>query len=112
MASLYWDFRDELLTDDGLLLKGPRIVIPSCLCEEYLERLHYSHLSARKIQEKARQHLYWPGLDADITEYIRRCQKICKAHPPKEPLQAHDVSHQPWERIAMDHFYRNNRLYL
>ena len=28
MARAYWDFRDELSTDDGLLLKGPRIVIP------------------------------------------------------------------------------------
>ena len=36
MARAYWDFRDELSTDDGLLLKGPRIVIPSCLREEYL----------------------------------------------------------------------------
>ena len=58
MARVYWDFRDELSTDDGLLLKGPRIVIPSCLCEEYLERLHYGHLSAQKVQENARQHLY------------------------------------------------------
>ena len=113
MARAYWDFRDELSTDDGLLLKGPRIVIPSCLCEEYLERLHYGHLSASKIQDNARQHLYWPGLDADITDYVRRCQEcIKKAHPPKEPLQAHDVPSQPWERIAMDHFYQNGRLYL
>ena len=113
MARAYWDFRDELSTDDGLLLKGPRIVIPSCLREEYLERLHYGHLSASKIQENARQHLYWPGLDADITDFVRRCQEcIKKAHPPKEPLQAHDVPTQPWERIAMDHFYQNGRLYL
>ena len=113
MARAYWDFRDELSTDDGLLLKGPRIVIPSCLREEYIERLHYGHLSASKIQDNARQHLYWPGLDADITDYVRRCQEcIKKAHPPKEPLQAHDVPSQPWERIAMDHFYQNGRLYL
>ena len=113
MARAYWDFRDELSTDDGLLLKGPRIVIPSCLHEEYLERMHYGHLSASKIQDNARQHLYWPGLDADITDYVRRCQEcIKKAHPPKEPLQAHDVPSQPWERIAMDHFYQNVRLYL
>ena len=26
----YWDQRDELSTDDGLLMKGPRIVIPGC----------------------------------------------------------------------------------
>ena len=113
MARTYWDFRDKLSTDDGLLLKGPRIVIPSCLCEEYLERLHYGHLSARKIQENARQHLYWPRLDADITDFVRRCQEcIKKAHPPKEPLQAHDVPQQPWKRIAMDHFYFNGKLYL
>ena len=113
MARAYWNFRDELSTDDGLLLKGPRIVIPSCLCEEYLERLHYGHLSARKVQENARQHLYWPGLDADITDYVQRCQEcIKKAHPPKEPLQAHDVPSQPWEHIVMDHFYHSGRLYL
>ena len=40
MARAYWDFRDQLSTDEGLLLMGPRIVIPSCLHEEYLERLH------------------------------------------------------------------------
>ena len=113
MARAYWDFRDELSTDYGLLLKGPHIVILSCLHEEYLERLHYGHLSARKVQENARQHLCWPGLDADITDYMRRCQEcIRKAHPPREPLQAHDVPSQPWECIAMDHFYYSSRLYL
>ena len=106
MARVYWDFRDKLSTDDGLLLKGPRIVIPSCLQEEYLERLHYGHISARKVQENARQHLYWPILDADIADYIQRCQEcIKKTHAPKEPLQAHDLPAQPWEHIAMDHFY-------
>ena len=113
MARAYWDFRDELSTNDGLLLKGPHIVIPSCLREKYLERMHYGHLSASKIQDNGRQHLYWPRLDADITDYVRRCQEcIKKTHPPKEPLQAHDVPSQPWERITMDQFYQNGRLYL
>ena len=53
MARAYWDFRDQLSTDKGLLLMGPRIVIPSCLWEEYLQRLHQGHLSATKVQ-----HLY------------------------------------------------------
>ena len=38
MARAYWDFRDQLSTDEGLLLMGPRIVILSCLREEYLQR--------------------------------------------------------------------------
>ena len=113
MARVYWDFRDQLSTDEGLLLMGPRIVIPSCLHEEYLQRLHQGHLSATKVQQNACQHLYWPGLDADIADYTRRCQEcICWSQPPKEPLQAHDVPQEPLERIAMDYFYMNGRLYI
>ena len=113
MARAYWDFRDQLSTDEGLLLMGPRIVIPSCLREEYLERLYQGHLSATKVQQNARQHLYWPGLDADIADYTRRCQECIRwSQPPKEPLQAHDVPQEPWERIAMDYFYMNGRWYI
>ena len=113
MARAYWDFRDQLSTDEGLLLMGPRIVIPSCLHEEYLGRLHQGHLSATKVQQNTHQHLYWPGLDADIVDYTRRCQEcICQSQPPKEPLQAHNVPQKPWKRIDMDYFYMNSRLYI
>ena len=92
---------------------GPRIVIPSCLHEEYLERLHQGHLSSTKVQQNAHQHLIWPGLDADIADYTRRCQEcIRQSQPPKGPLQAHNVPQEPWERIAMDYFYMNGRLYI
>ena len=105
--------RDQLSTDEGLLLMGPHIVILSCLWEEYLEKLHQGHLSATKVQQNACQHLYWPGLDADIIDYTRRCQEcICWSLPPKQPLQAHDVPQQPYEHIAMDYFYVNGRLYV
>ena len=91
----------------------PCIVILSCLWEEYPEKFYQGHLSATKVQQNAYQHLYWPGLDADIIDYMRRCQE-CIHHslPPKEPLQAHDVPQQPWEHIAMDYFYVNGRLYV
>ena len=66
-----------------------------------------------KVQQNAYQHLSRPGLDADIVDYVWRCQEcVCWAHPPKEPLQAHDVPQQSWECIAMDHFYVNGRLYV
>ena len=57
--------------------------------------------------------MYWPGLDADIVDYTRRCQECIKqSHPPKEPLQAHNVPQQSWEPIAMDYFYVNGKLYI
>ena len=67
----------------------------------------------QKSQQNAHQHLYWPGLDADIIDYTRRCQEcICQSFPPKEPLQAHDVPQQPRKHIVMDYFYVNGRLYI
>ena len=67
----YWDFRDEISRDDGLLLKGPRLIIPGDLQEEYLSRLHEGHLSTNKVQENAKQHMYWTGIDADIEDYTK-----------------------------------------
>ena len=54
LARRYWDFRDELSTHDGMLRKGPRLIIPEELQEEYLSRLHEGHLSASKVQEKCK----------------------------------------------------------
>ena len=58
MAKYYWDFRDELSTDEGLLLKGPSLIIPAALRESYLQHLHEGHLSASKTVLNARQHMF------------------------------------------------------
>ena len=78
MAKYYWDFRDELSTDEGLLLKGPSLVIPAALRESYLQHLHEGYLSASKVLSNARQHMFWPGMEADIKDYMRRCQVCIK----------------------------------
>ena len=103
LARRYWDFRDELSTDDGMLLKGPRLIIPGELQEEYLSSLHKGHLSASKVQENAKQHMYWTGIDADIEDYTKRCQECIKrSQVPKEPLQPHDIPEDPWRKLGID----------
>ena len=105
LARRYWDFRDKLSTDDGMLLKGPRLIIPGELQEEYLSRLHEGHLSANKVQENAKQHMYWTGIDADIEDYTKRCQECIKrSQVPKEPLQPHDIPEGPWRKLGIDYF--------
>ena len=109
----YWDFRDELSTDDGLLLKGLRLIISGELQEEYLHCLHKGHLSANKVQENAREHMYWIGIDADIEDYTKRCQKCIKRFQiAKEPLQPHDIPEGPWRKLGMDYFNFNGNSYV
>ena len=91
VAKYYWDFRDKLSTDEGLLLKGPSLVIPAALRESYLQCLHKGHLSASKVLSNARQHIFWPGMEADIKDYTRRCQVCIKrSRPARELLQPHE----------------------
>ena len=113
LARRYWDFRDELSTDDGLLLKGLRLVIPGELHEEYLQRLHEGHLSSNKVQENAREHMYWIGINADIEDYTKRCQECIKrSQTAKEPLQPHDIPEGPWRKLGMDYFHFNGNTYV
>ena len=113
LARRYWDFRDELSTDDGMLLKGPRLIIPGELQEEYLSRLHEGHLSASKVQENAKQHMYWTGIDADIEDYTKRCQECIKrSQVAKEPLQPHAIPEGPWRKIGIDYFTFDGNSYV
>ena len=113
LAQRYWDFRDELSVDDGLLLKGPRYVIPRELQEEYLSCLHKGHLSANKVQENAKEHMYWTGINADIEDYTKRCQEcINQSQVAKEPLQPHDILEGPWRKLGMDYFNFSGNSYV
>ena len=109
----YWDFRDELSTDDGMLLKGPRLIIPGELQEEYLSCLHEGHLSASKVQENAKQHMYWTGIHADIEDYTKWCQECIKrSQVAKEPLQPHDIPEGPWRKLGIDYFAFDGNSYV
>ena len=113
MARAYWDFRDQLSTDEGLLLMGPRIghsVLPlGGVSSKTPPGPSLSHQGTAECLSTP----ILPGLDADIADYTRRCQEcIRRSQLPKEPLQAHEVPQEPWERIVMDYFYMNGRLYI
>ena len=40
----YWDMSDELGIENGLLIKGEKIVIPTVLCDQFLADLHEGHV--------------------------------------------------------------------
>ena len=46
VAHNYWDFRDELLIEGDLLMKGERIIIPTSCRDSILANLHKSHEGA------------------------------------------------------------------
>ena len=97
----------------GLLLKGPSLVIPVVLRESYLHCLHKGHLSASKVKSNAKQHMFWPGMEADIKDYTRQCQVCIKrSRPAREPLQPHEIPDGPWQKLGMDFFDLQGKCYI
>ena len=66
----YWSFRDELSVSDGLILRRERIVIPQELCPTMLKLLHVGHFGEDKTVSRARDAIYWPGIDSQIKGMI------------------------------------------
>ncbi|XP_064088414.1 uncharacterized protein LOC135202892 [Macrobrachium nipponense] len=58
----YWKIREELYTDDDLVLYGARIVVPSAMRRNILTRLHDSHRGVEATKRRAKQTVYWPVL--------------------------------------------------
>ena len=43
----YWKFREELTIEDGIVLKGTHIVIPTKKCEAVLKPIHEGYLGLK-----------------------------------------------------------------
>ena len=110
----YWTFRDELGVEDGVVLKGTRIVIPTTLRNSVLEKIHYAHQGMEKCKLRAKSSVYWPNMNKDIENTVSKCA-TCQQHQPaqiKEPLVNHDVPPHAWHTLSTDLFYWEQSTYL
>ena len=69
----YFNFREEITTQDGLLFKGDRLIIPESYREEIKAKLHYSHLGVTACLRRAQELVYWPGMYKEVENYISMC---------------------------------------
>ena len=54
----YWNFRDTLTVENGIVYKGDQVVIPKTLRPEILQRLHGSHQGYESTLRRARDAVY------------------------------------------------------
>lgn len=104
---------DGLLRGDGLLWTfDGRFYVPAD--REVQRKLLYEvhdaptggHLGERKTLHKLQRTCYWPGMKADIEDYVRGCV-VCAAIKPSQRvpaglLQPLPIPHRPWEVISLD----------
>ena len=111
----YFDMRDELTLQDGLIFKANALMIRKNLRADMKTRIHHSHLGAESCLRRTRECIYWPRMSAEIKQYISACE-ICRefdtTSQPSESLMSHEVSSRPWERVGTDIFTLHDKDYL
>ena len=110
----YFLVRDELSAQDGLIFKGQRCVIPLSLRARIKEKLHGAHTGIQSCLRRARETVYWPGMNSELTDYISKCD-ICSCYQssqPKEPLICHEIADRSWQKIGVDVFTLDDTDYL
>ena len=56
----------ELSVQDGCVLWGSRVVIPSALRSAVVQMLHEGHPGTSRMKALARGVVWWPGMDAEL----------------------------------------------
>ena len=90
-----------------------RIVIPEPLRHKVLKALHSAHQGETAMGERARQSVYWPGIDNSI-ERTRKgcisCNRNAPSQPRLPPFKPH-IPTSPFEAICADYFFFKGQYY-
>ena len=110
----YAKMKDLLCIDNQLVVCGQRLVVPRKLRKEVLERLHSSHQGIERTRRRARQSVYWPGIDNDVKNSVQSCNKCQQMLPSlqREPMIVEDEPSRPFERVSADYFEHAGKQYL
>ena len=103
-ARPYFDYRDELTVQDGIVYQGDRIVVPKSMRLEMKHQLHIGHLGINFCLRRAYDTIFWPGMSSEIRNYIETCG-TCATYGVKQPAESPMISEQlesPWSKVASD----------
>lgn len=106
--------RDELVVQNGVVVKGHKVVIPSSLRDEYFKEAHSGHPGADSTLARARGLFYWPGMAKYIRDRIASrptCNNLAP-HQQRQPLLQQPPPALPWMSLAADIFEWCGKHYL
>ena len=106
----YWQYRGEITLLHNLLMKDSRVIIPSALRLEVLDKIHTGHQGIQKCRKRAKDGVWWPGLSKQLEDLVRECTTCGKArknHP--ESMIPSRVPDRPWQKVGTDPFEFKDR---
>lgn len=102
--SLFQKCQTEFSIHENCVLRGARVVIPESLQADVLSLLHETHPGVEKMKTVARSHVWWNGLDQDITDKVKHCQVCQENQRMGRRVQSTPwpFPKKPWSRLHVD----------
>ena len=109
-----WSARHLFSAVEGIVLRGSQIVIPKSLRQDIAQRAHEGHLGVCKTKHRAREVVWWPGMNTQLETMVANCE-ICAKYrnqQRKEPLCSSPLPERPWQSVSADLFQWREAHYL
>ena len=103
----YWNFRDELTIESGILMKNSKVLVPETLKQKYLEQIHQGHQGIEACRSRVREFVFWINLNNDLKELVEKCD-LCQSQQNSFTVVQKYVSEvppHPWHTVGSDLFY-------
>ena len=103
----YWNYRDELTIESGILMKNSKVLIPETLKQKYLIQIHQGHQGIEACRSRAREFVFWVNINNDLKEMVEKCD-ICQSQQNSTPIiqkYISEVPPHPWHTLCSDLFY-------
>ena len=105
LESEYRPFKDELaITNDGLLLKQNKIVIPKTLKKKVVKLAHMGHQGIEKAKSLLRSKVQFPNMNKMLTAETNTCIPCPEATPKTStnPIMSSELSLGPLENLDLE----------
>ena len=106
----FWKARGSLTICEQLLLFNNRIVVPSAMRREALNKIHEGHQGAERCRWRTKSSVWWPGITAQMVENCKSCAKSVQHR--REPLITSLLPEYPWKVVGTDLFELRGQQYL
>ena len=100
----YFDRRLQLSIQDGCILCGLKVVIPSLMRKRVLSEIHEGHIGMVRMKSLARIHVWWPSINSEIETCVSECHE-CQTNsrnPTSAPVHPWERPGAPWKRLHID----------
>ena len=103
--------------EDGIVLKGTHIVISNKKHQATLQLIHEGYLGLGKCKLRAKDTVYWPGLNDQLKKLILNCELCLKYSHSKHKWKpstslGQEIPVPPWTKLATDIFHFESASYL